>query len=906
MLKRYSFFLIWLLLLVLSCTYTPPFKNENREPLPSLLVHPSPSFSFLSGTLDHSHATDKLTFRVERGLSIQNLDKTKIRYVKMWVWGPGIAQKVWNANAFVAVDLNKGAELEIDGVPKGQNRLVTALAYDQNQEWIPGALLRGYYSSSAGQEKVRLTLSWRFNPLGGALETLLAKGFPLLHSLNLAQIQANIDQVIYGGAAPVTPFVVHPSRVSSQSLVTLLEQGVIPTPSQIVPPSPTTDIVIQNPQGGPLTRDITLVVNDPSSPTFVVNAGTDRTTLSNIAIGTWSAVAKITTPNGVVQASLTVTVDESGNIALSKGTALNPLIMPPVITTVDNTYHTPAYAGLVGWWKGNGNPNDSLGSNHGTLFGNTTYALDKVGQSFQLDGNGDYVKIAPAAPLVMSNALSISVWIYPTGVAPAGCTIAAAPIVNKEGEYMVAQLGTGNIAWLLANTAPSWSTWIDTGYNAPQNQWTHLVMVYNNVSGRADTYANGTLVHSIAANGTIGDFWPAANELRIGGRQQCPASDFFPGRIDELQLYNRALLAPEVQALYAIKNITIQGDGFDTTPGNNTVTLGATPVTVTKATATTLTVAVPPTMFGLQTVNVTTNTQNSFQATVNILPAIDAISSKLVKVGDSITINGSNFEPGNTTVKFNGITAAVSAVTSTSLTATVPVGATDGSVTLATSGGTATGPNFTMVPPGLVAWWKLDEGAGVAAIDFSGNGNNGTINGGPTWTPGATCKSGRCMNFDGVNDVVVVDTPVGIPFGNGNRTVLAWLYPIATTTMWGVVQSGNMDCNSLMFGMAYHGPAAFWGGCNDFISTLNSPLNQWFFEAIVYNGSQVQVWGNASFETATVGALNTQASKIFLGGETTNNGASFRNRFNGRLNHVQMYNRALTPAEITAVYNATN
>src|SRR6185503_13098498 len=37
---------------------------------------------------------------------------------------------------------------------------------------------------------------------------------------------------------------------------------------------------------------------------------------------------------------------------------------------------------------------------------------------------------------------------------------------------------------------------------------------------------------------------------------------------------------------------------------------------------------------------------------------------------------------------------------------------------------------------GLVGWWKLDETEGTLASDSSGNGHNGTLLAGPTWTTG--------------------------------------------------------------------------------------------------------------------------------------------------------------------------
>jgi hypothetical protein len=54
---------------------------------------------------------------------------------------------------------------------------------------------------------------------------------------------------------------------------------------------------------------------------------------------------------------------------------------------------------------------------------------------------------------------------------------------------------------------------------------------------------------------------------------------------------------------------------------------------------------------------------------------------------------------------------------------------------------------------GLVAHWRLDEGAGTTAGDASGNGNTGTLNGGAQWTAG---KLDGAVYLDGVDDYIEV------------------------------------------------------------------------------------------------------------------------------------------------------
>src|SRR5690349_16688012 len=64
----------------------------------------------------------------------------------------------------------------------------------------------------------------------------------------------------------------------------------------------------------------------------------------------------------------------------------------------------------------------------------------------------------------------------------------------------------------------------------------------------------------------------------------------------------------------------------------------------------------------------------------------------------------------------------------------------------------------------VVGYWKLDDGTGTVAADSSGQGNNGTLVNGPTWTAG---KVGGALQFDGVNDVVDVPNSPSLNISGG-------------------------------------------------------------------------------------------------------------------------------------------
>jgi hypothetical protein len=81
--------------------------------------------------------------------------------------------------------------------------------------------------------------------------------------------------------------------------------------------------------------------------------------------------------------------------------------------------------------------------------------------------------------------------------------------------------------------------------SAPVNSWAHLAITVDGQTGLQTSYVNGAVVSTFSAPG-----WKIENTapFLIGGSGSCAG---FPGLIDEVSLYNRALSADEIQAIYA-------------------------------------------------------------------------------------------------------------------------------------------------------------------------------------------------------------------------------------------------------------------------------------------------------------------------------------------------------------------
>jgi len=91
-----------------------------------------------------------------------------------------------------------------------------------------------------------------------------------------------------------------------------------------------------------------------------------------------------------------VRLDQAGTYSVTVSNAAGVATSSDAVLTVNPSPQcaTPP-AGLVGWWRGEGNAQDEVGTHHGTLQGGTTFGAGKAGQAFSFDG----VSIACGFPL---------------------------------------------------------------------------------------------------------------------------------------------------------------------------------------------------------------------------------------------------------------------------------------------------------------------------------------------------------------------------------------------------------------------------------------------------------------------------------------------------------------------------
>jgi hypothetical protein len=225
-------------------------------------------------------------------------------------------------------------------------------------------------------------------------------------------------------------------------------------------------------------------------------------------------------------------------------------------------------------------------------------------------------------------------------------------------------------------------------------------------------------------------------------------------------------------------------------------------------------------------------------------------------------------------------------------TATITVTVSDGQA----SASTAFQLTVSATPSGLVAAYGFAEGAGPTVVDSSGNGYTGTISG-ATWTPAG--RYGSALEFNGTSARVTVGNGAALQLTTG-MTLEAWVYPTATPTGWRSVITKNVDRYYLMGSSAPTNRPSVggtWvGGNQNTVGPAGLGVNTWTHLAATFDGAVVRLYVNGGLV-----ASQAQTTPLAPTGGTLEIGAnSYGEYFQGRIDEVRIYNRALTGAEIQA------
>jgi hypothetical protein len=207
------------------------------------------------------------------------------------------------------------------------------------------------------------------------------------------------------------------------------------------------------------------------------------------------------------------------------------------------------------------------------------------------------------------------------------------------------------------------------------------------------------------------------------------------------------------------------------------------------------------------------------------------------------------------------------------------------------------------IPPNLVAWWKLDEGAGTITADNSGNGHDGALLGtpGPQWVAG---MESNAVAFSGSGTDYIQASGDGSFLGLTNQlTTSLWVSNAvgATGTLLSKFDANTLTGSfSLSLSNGYAQFELFLGGDPvTLVASTAIPDGGWHHLAATYDGTAMKLYldGGSNAVAGIAGTVDVVEADVLLGRDAR--GAPFA----GALDDARVYNRALSAAEVQALWD---
>ena len=578
----------------------------------------------------------------------------------------------------------------------------------------------------------------------------------------------------------------------------------------------------------------------------------------------------------------------------------------------------------------------------GALTNATWTAAGKYGGALSFNGSSSRVRVADAAPLHLSSAMTLEAWVKPSGT---GAASWQALIYKGVDNYFLAlpdrttaPIGGGTIGGnpMLATSSSA----------LPAQTWTHVAVTYDGSMIRV--FVNGTQMANQPASGPLA---ASTSPLEIGG--SLVDAGPFAGVIDDVRVYNVALTPAQIQTDMITPVASVSDTQSPTAPMALAVTAVSTTGLTLTWTASTDAVGVTgyriercagagcTTFSQVGTVSTTSYSDvglvastrytyrvratdaaenlssysSSASATTLVPPAAPtapagpAPANAATGVSLTPTLSwAASTRATHYTVAFG--TTNPPAVVSTSQTATTyQPGALTASkkyywrIVAIGAGGSTSGPVWSLttaagaVRPAPIAAYAFNEGAGTTTADASGNGRTGALTN-ATWT--AAGKFGGALSFNGSSSRVTVADAAPLHLSTA-MTLEAWVRPSGTgAASWQALIYKGVDNYLLAMPDYTTAPIAggtLGGGLALVTSPSAIPAQTWTHVAVTYDGAMVRLFVNATQVASRPanGLIAVSGSPLEIGGSLVDGGP-----FAGLIDDVRVYNTALTAAQIQA------
>jgi len=423
----------------------------------------------------------------------------------------------------------------------------------------------------------------------------------------------------------------------------------------------------------------------------------------------------------------------------------------------------------------------------------------------------------------------------------------------------------GDLMANIEDTGGGWHPILSAAGLVNTNTFQHVALTYDKSSGTAKLYLNGAVV----ASENLGSFTPQTSfPMHIGQRPSDGSVALYSGLMDELSLYARALSQTEIQTIYYAgasgKCHSSSAPFILTQPGSQTTAVGG---------------------------------SASFSVTAGGSQPLSyqwRLGTNALNGATSSVLNLSNVQlsdAGNYSVI---VSNPFGTVTSTNALLTVNAG------------------GCVSVPGGIVSWWPA-EGNGA---DVAGS-NPGTVNGGVSYSAGEVAQA---FNFNGTSGTIVVPSSGSLNVGTSNGfTVECWIKPNDVSVRHPIVEWNDGSNIGAHFYVSHD-----WfggGGPGDLMANIEDTGGGWhavFSAAGLVNTTAFQhvaltydkasgvgklYLNGAVVASASLGSFTPLTSyPMYVGQRPSDSSVA---SYGGLMDELSLYGRALSQAEIQAIYDAS-
>lgn len=217
---------------------------------------------------------------------------------------------------------------------------------------------------------------------------------------------------------------------------------------------------------------------------------------------------------------------------------------------------------------------------------------------------------------------------------------------------------------------------------------------------------------------------------------------------------------------------------------------------------------------------------------------------------------------------------------------------------------------FAQIPTnGLIAHFPFSGNAN----DLSGNANNGTVQGGVTWTSDRFGNTNSAALFDGINGNIIVPNSSSLASPTNGLTIAGWvsidsdhnivssLIDKAPNDAYGQYNYTFEHVNNGQFKQVINNGGTIIAA----ILQSSIPINQWCFIACSWNGTETTFYldGTLIGTQPLAGTILPDNNPVYIGLQKA---GFLNNHFKGKIDDIRIYNRALSESEINSLYHENN